>query len=169
MPRDKGLIGIFTRSKTKTKVSVSTQVLGSDPVKRKMPDNPSDPYAKRHHPDESNSNPLDDLNNLEWSLEMVDSQKIFDEVVTMMQESGNNKEEEVSVKKNLVYALSIHKTKDLRMPITIRQFELFQSFLWKKRINMSVEENENLNIEYICHHRTMGRIHINILSVCLSH
>ena len=161
MPKEKGLIaGIFTRSKSK--VSVSIQV--SDPVKRKMPDNISDPNAKRLHRDESKSNSLNNLETLERQLEMVDSQKIFDEVVTMMQDSGNNKEEEVSVKKNLVYALSIHKSKDLRMPITIRQFELFQSFLWKKRISMSVEENEKLNIEYICHHRTMGRIHINFLT-----
>ena len=161
MPKEKGLIGIFTRSKTKL-VSVSTQV--SDQVKRKMPDNLNDPNAKRQHREDSNSDPLDNLDSLERQLGMVDSQKILDEVVAMMQESGNSNEDETSVKKNLVYTLSIHISKDTRMPITIKQFEQFQSFLWKKRTSMSAEDNEKLNIEYICHHRTMGRIHINIFT-----
>ena len=72
MPKEKGLIGIFTRSKTKL-VSVSTQV--SDQVKRKMPDNLNDPNAKRQHREDSNSDPLDNLDSLERQLGMVDSQK----------------------------------------------------------------------------------------------
>lgn len=144
----------FTRSKKKISVAV-----GSESIKRKMPENPgSDPNAKKQRED-----PLA-MTDLERQLDMVDSQKIFEEVAAMMQESqetGIDKEEVASVKKKLVYALSIHKSKDLRLPISIRQFELFQSFLWKLRINMSAEENEKLNIEYLCHHRTMGRININ--------
>ena len=153
------MIKHFTRSKKKVSVAVGSE--SSESIKRKMPDSPtvSDPNAKKQRED-----PLADFNNLERQLDMVDSQKIFEEVAAMMQESqetGNDKEEVVSVKKKLVYALSIHKSKDLRLPISIRQFELFQSFLWKLRINMSAEENEKLNIEYLCHHRTMGRININ--------
>ena len=153
MPADRGLLGILTRSKA-TKVSVGTQVQ----VKRKMPEteaSSSNPNAKRQHQEKINSDPLNELDDLEESLNMVDSQKIFDEVVAMMED--DKPEEEVAAKKNLVYALTIHKSKEERMPITIRQFEAFQTFLWKQRINLTIEENEKINIEYTCHHRTIGR------------